>query len=274
VALTCLTVLAVVTSIEDKSALETVAIALAILAFVVQIIVYIAQAEAAAAALRRSQDIYAETLRVLTEIRERSEGTQAAVTQQFDKVLEHALAAKLPGAATQKELASPELAREVAASVSAAINAPRPPPPGSTRTKEYPEPRSSDENAEVLAYMAEWPSKEDFEELWPVAEDMSVSARSMLAVLAQDEIAQRRPDARLGPGLYVGSSADRASLEQAGLAESLPGHVDEDGKHLVVLTPRGRRLARAFTARGAPPDYVPDGVKQLITVIRALEELE
>jgi hypothetical protein len=60
-ALACLVSLAVVASIEDADGLSTVALALAILAFAIQIVVYIAQANTATQQMVRSEQLNSDT---------------------------------------------------------------------------------------------------------------------------------------------------------------------------------------------------------------------
>jgi hypothetical protein len=82
---TCLCVLVVVTSVDNKDALATVALALAILAFGIQLIVFIAQQGLATEQGRRSEQIYGEMRSVLAEIREKAAGTENEVRRIGDR---------------------------------------------------------------------------------------------------------------------------------------------------------------------------------------------
>ncbi len=91
VALTCLVVLVIVGSQKGIEALPTIALSVAIVAFVVQLIVFIVQAAASSAQSLRSQELHGQLLELLAGIREQTQGTQAAFSTQNEKLLEAAL---------------------------------------------------------------------------------------------------------------------------------------------------------------------------------------
>jgi hypothetical protein len=96
VAIAALAALVVVATVNDAGALETIALSLAILAFVIQIVVFVAQAWTSSQQMLQSETLNAETKNLLVEVRSASSGTQSLLTDQFDRVLRAALERELP----------------------------------------------------------------------------------------------------------------------------------------------------------------------------------
>jgi hypothetical protein len=92
--------LAIVLADGDDDLLATVALALAIFAFTLQVAFFVVQLNVAREQDRRSADLYRDTSSVLTKIDERSAATVAVIREQFDFVLRHALGQAPPAAAT------------------------------------------------------------------------------------------------------------------------------------------------------------------------------
>src|SRR4051794_34366601 len=67
----CLAALAVVVGTSGKDALSSIALALAIFAFALQVVFFVVQIRVASDQDRRNSEIYGETLAVLTKIDER-----------------------------------------------------------------------------------------------------------------------------------------------------------------------------------------------------------
>src|SRR3954453_17690589 len=80
VALACLGSLVVVGSIKDVDTLSTVALALAVIAFVAQLIVFVVQTAAANSQMLQSHELFATLQRLLGEMGERTRGTEATVS--------------------------------------------------------------------------------------------------------------------------------------------------------------------------------------------------
>ncbi len=78
-AVASLTALVLVTSINDADLLSVVALALAVIAFAAQLIIYIVQPSEAAAESRRSLGLHTELNGLLAELRERTGTTQRSV---------------------------------------------------------------------------------------------------------------------------------------------------------------------------------------------------
>ena len=78
---------AVVASVNDADTLSTVALGLAVIAFVVQIVVYVAQAGASEAHRLHAEQLNAQTGTLLAEVRATTASTQQLVHEQFQDVL-------------------------------------------------------------------------------------------------------------------------------------------------------------------------------------------
>ena len=88
IATAALTALAVVASVEGASALSTIALVLAIVAFTIQIFLFVVQSQAASEQRVRSEQIHTQTRALLAEVRTTAQATQAMVSQQFNQLLQ------------------------------------------------------------------------------------------------------------------------------------------------------------------------------------------
>lgn len=95
--LALLVTLAVVVASQDTGFLSTLALALAVIAFIVQIIVFIAQSAASTSQLTRAEELHGATLRALATIEEKTEGTRQTVNTINDQMLSAVLGKVLPG---------------------------------------------------------------------------------------------------------------------------------------------------------------------------------
>jgi hypothetical protein len=80
VAIAALAGLAVVATIKNADTLAVVALAVAIVTFVVQILVYIVQAAASSQQELRAQELHGRTTSTLSKIEEKAEGTRREVS--------------------------------------------------------------------------------------------------------------------------------------------------------------------------------------------------
>jgi hypothetical protein len=87
VALAALAGLAIVSTIKNADTLSVVALAVAIVAFVIQILVFIAQAAASSQQELRAQELYGSTMSILSTIEEKAEGTRRDVSTINEKML-------------------------------------------------------------------------------------------------------------------------------------------------------------------------------------------
>lgn len=87
VAVASIIALAIVATVEDADSLATVALVLAILSFLVQLVVYIAQAWTGSQQQVRAEQLNTETRTLLRGIEATANATQRTLTDQYDKVL-------------------------------------------------------------------------------------------------------------------------------------------------------------------------------------------
>ena len=223
-------------------ALATVALALAVIAFVAQLIVFVVQAGASNQQMLQSRELHSELLRLLGEMGERTKGTQQAVSSINERLLEAALGKALgtgggPGSEARN------LATEVASLFEAESN-----PESETEGPVDPS-EVIDEDARRQAHeMLLTFSDADAEAAVGVLEQLSPDAREALRDFGADEV--RYAGTRIG----VGRSGDRKGgpeLYRAGLI----GRVGA-GKSLYRLTDPGRQVARLLMAEGDPPPGV------------------
>lgn len=83
--------LAIIATLNRADALSTIALALAILSFIIQIGLFIAQSWTSAQQVLHSEEVNADTRAILTEVRENARGTNRLISDQFDQVLGHLL---------------------------------------------------------------------------------------------------------------------------------------------------------------------------------------
>lgn len=91
VAVGSLGTLVIVASVREADLLSVVALALAILAFVIEIIVFVAQTWASSQQVSHAQSVNAETKALLRELQTQTRDTNAVLTDQYNKLLDRLL---------------------------------------------------------------------------------------------------------------------------------------------------------------------------------------
>jgi hypothetical protein len=243
VAVIALAALAVVASIKNANTLSTVALSLALMSFVLQILIFVVQTYAINNQMLDAQRLYGEMRDALADIKARAEGTQSVVERVSDRLLEAALGKAAAESRDAVDVTSPEFARRVREVLRGAEE-------GSDTTDAYP-PSTRDPAAYEM--MRTWPTGDAAQEAAGIASGLGETARGLLARFAIDELKSQRPGAQLGPGLYSGRSPGIEELTEGDLLEVVPGYVGEEGDLLRRLTPAGRHVARLFTANPPPP---------------------
>jgi hypothetical protein len=245
VALASLGTLITVVAIKDVDALSTVALALAIIAFVVQLIVFVFQGIEANRQSHDNQELHSRLMTVVSQIEERTQGTQKSLDNMNDRLLE-----ALIGKASNEGLPpdSPEFAQVVTDGLS--LN------DASFRTTQpithsgYPPPFEPDLARRIHHELETWPRPDELSEIRATLKDLSDSAIGKLAAYARDLLNNTEETNRfVGPGL-TGSDSEEGVKQ--GLVEKIPGW------SVYTLTPEGRRVGRVFTAIGEPPEGIDD----------------
>jgi hypothetical protein len=249
---TCLAVLVVVTAVDDKSALSTVALALAILAFSLQLIVFIAQQNSAGEQGRRNEELHGLMQGVLVEIKEKAEGTQADVRSMRETILP---------ALISKERADPAGGRMDPTLMSQILGTGSPILQGAVGVGEqWPERQPTPEDEALVELLKSYPAEGEVGDTLGELKDLSEVERVNLKAFGDDEIITRQPTSPFDPALTE-FAAD--GLLEKGLVEPYPPERQPRRDVRVMrLTDHGRAVARLLTATGPPPDYLP-GLKEI-----------
>jgi hypothetical protein len=257
----CLTTLIVVSALNDADALASTAMALAIITFIVQLIVYVAQAEQARRDNVLAQQLHKELSASLADLTARAHGTESLVESMNEKLLDKALRI----AETEGRDAVPaEFTRGLAQNFSGG----RSPQSGAfdDTADESPFPIKTwgpDEDERILARLLRWPSDQEEEETFRGhIEGLTDEAAFMLRQFATDEAANRNPNSELAPSWFASPDGYAEELFDRGLIENFRGGVFANT--LAHLTDAGRDAARAFTASGLPPE----GLRDLVDEVR------
>ena len=233
--------LVVVAAVSDTEALTTIALSLAILSFVIQLIVFISQASTANQALLRSEQINSDTRALLSQLKTSSEGTSALVQTQFDKVLDIALGSPSDKTGSEAEIRErlEQSFREVAQASQSLAG------PAQARPARLALQRRA-------ANIASPPSKEEAESVAEVVRELTSVDVPRLLSLLDDEVTSTRA------GVYVGLVPEPWAdhFKKKGLIEIV--HEPEVADSVMRLTDRGRMTARLLGALGKveAPDYL------------------
>jgi hypothetical protein len=260
--------------------LTTLALVLAILAFIVQIIVFALQTATGARAVQRSEQLSHEAQKTLGKIETTSDATQKTLVAQFNRLLDYVVGPQASGS-PGSESGTPEADGEdesgaasggegdsdegdpsrkatvadVRQIVSDAIVA-RPTRPvfeqASLQTGKV-------KDDAVLSELRSWPDRPEAEQSVAVLRGLSPLALLQVRRLREEEVRQRRSG--LPPGLRPPAKplSDVQEMLDAGL-------IEREGDRL-RLTERGRRVARTLPGNKparARPDWWEEVVAPLL----------
>lgn len=267
-----LTALAVVASVEGAEALATIALVLAIVAFTIQIFLFVVQSQAASEQRVRSEQLNTQTQALLVEVRATAQATQAMLSQQFNQLLQ----AFVTGAAQTAEETKFDPAsfeRRLLANIRTAAQ-----PPGTGAASQAggqatgtdgPEraiervgpSRAQRERVARLRTRNErperlktFPSDEDGRSAADLLRNLQPNERKRLRQLAEDEITATEA------GAYVGLSKrpEDDSLRERSLVTSARVNTGEGLTVVTRLTDEGVAAARLLTAVGEIPTWARD----------------
>ncbi|MCZ7438835.1 hypothetical protein O7598_20650 [Micromonospora sp. WMMC241] len=269
-------VISIVVTVKDVDTLSVVALALAVIAFVAQIIMFIVQAASANDQREKAQDVYAQTMRALTLIEEKMEGTRQTVHTMSDKLLSRVLAGTLPEPVAKEALAV-EIESLDPPTPSTRFPRQRPVRPPSTAGDvngrpglAYPPPaKSGEKSAEIIRLMRQFPTGSDMEAARSALNGIPMREAYYLSLLAEDEIRSGKPGSRFGAGLSILPTGKE--LYKKGLVRQI--RLPHDPKKTVfVLTEKGRNAARVFSATGNPPPGFPQELLDIIKQVADYQE--
>jgi hypothetical protein len=248
--------IAVVASITSAGALETVALALSIIAFVCQLIIYSVQTWQSGEQLRQARELNAQTIATLTDVRTRIEGTHQMVSTQYAELMH--LTSLKASSALRKEAAEFEDDRvSVASIVTAMEHAAVLPEDTSTRVVSAGNGRSLQRR--YWTFPIPWPASEAEAAGAIAALDSPVVDMHGFALALEDDISSEVND--VYRGLPFGANLDGGALE-AGLLDEFV----RDGRRFVRLSRHGRTAGQCLLA----PFPIPGHLSKLNDTIRRL----
>jgi hypothetical protein len=229
--------------IKDADVLSTVALALAVLAFVAQLLVFIAQSWSANQQMVQSEGLNRQTQALLAQVQVSAQSTQALLSEQFDTVLRHALGTALPkGADTDR------VARNVRRELDELL----------ARSPMLRAPRVLDEGR--ISSLKSWPSSDVGAPAAAQVGTLSPRATAYLSKFALDNLEVLTEGG--APGFYVDPDETESAEElvNAGLLQfgEPPPEFEpvRKGRVYARLTDTGEIAGRLFTAEGDRPAYM------------------
>jgi len=248
--------------------LTTLALVLAILAFLVQIFVFLFQTNAAAASMQRSEQLNAETHGALNTIEANSAATQKVLFAQFDRLLDYVV-----GPTTESSNSAESPGDELIDTEDGSDDEEKPATVADVqrivaelgRQRERPifteQPAlgtESDENLRVARYLQSWPTREEAEVAVAELKKLPPLALASLTRYGTIEIRQRLANQRIGL-----TAKAKPELAKIMLAHGL---IRREGDRN-VLSDHGRALARALPigkVRGERPDWYDEVLAPLL----------
>jgi hypothetical protein len=263
-----LTALAVVASVEGAEALTTIALVLAIVAFTIQIFLFVVQSQAASEQRVRSEQLNTQTRALLAEVRATAQATQAMVSQQFNQLLQ-AFVTGAAQTAEETKFDPVSFERRLMSNIRAAAQPPatsvaqasgtdgpertavRPTPSRLQRERAAARLRTRNERPDRLKA---FPSEDEGRASAILLRELEPNLRIRLKRLAEDELFA----AERGSYVGIGPSQEDDALRERNLVTS--ARVDTgDGRQVVTrLTDDGVSAARLLTALGEIPTWARD----------------
>lgn len=262
VAVSSVAALIILIAIRQTDILSATALSLAILAFVLQLVVFIAQAWTSSQQSLHSQMLNTETRLLLTEVRASAQGMERMMTSQFERMLDHVLSSiprELDAVAAKSDSAGngdgdmearlrdlrgrlqsrwEDEMRNVFGTPTAAAERESPP-------------AAPTEMAARLSQLHTYPGEADGRRALDVLRTLPPESVAMLRRYGEDEIRSLTHGERPGLRGSHGVHAYRQPLVDAGLLRR-----QEDASDRYQLTEAGRTVARLLVAAGDPPAYL------------------
>lgn len=251
--------LVIVSSVKDADTLSVVALALAILAFVIQIIVFVAQTWSDSQQARHTQSVNAETRALLGELQAMVRGTNEVINAQYNKLLDKVLLAK-------DEVSSENPEEEVdSESLRLALDnilSGMPSDLTTERTTVRPTRSiSNDERIPSARLLSKWPTPAGVKGLANEGiNSLGEAELSRLKFFADDLELSAELEVPGGRLLSVGATGVPVLLGERYIASGVERHGSKRSFH---LTPKGEIAARLFTAEGDPPQYVVEAIPEI-----------
>jgi hypothetical protein len=252
---------------EHPDGLTTLALVLAILAFLVQIFVFVFQTNASAASLQRSEELNTDTQALLSRIQANSNATQRVLFSQFDRLLDYVVDPRSKGPERSPgppigevlagERAEPDDLDQGPATVAdvqrivSEFQRPADRPSFAVPSDQGP----SDEDLRIVDYLQSWPSQPQAEAAVAELASLSPISLAVLTRMGMTEIVQRLEGERVG--LWKGRNAPEGVREM-----TMMGLLREDDDWM-TLTDHGRELLRVLPI-GKPNDDRPSWYDEVL----------
>ncbi|NRQ40897.1 hypothetical protein HII36_55205 [Nonomuraea sp. NN258] len=250
--------IATMAATNDAGALNTIALALAVIAFICQLIIFTIQTSQSGSQLKQAERLNSETSQLLAEMRTRIEGTHQMVSSQYQELLHLAALKSVSEAAKQPE-APPMNSQVNLAQLEAMV--------------EKVATRATSLGANVLntnVHISVPRSKAHLMSTWPslntglrhIIQDLKklpAGAIRNLALSAGDEYSSNKY--RTKPGLSFTSS------DQPLIDHKMAEIVTIEDAQKIILTPRGRLAGRLLLSAWPPPETLSN-VKSDIEAVR------
>jgi hypothetical protein len=260
-----LTALVVVATRHEAGGLETVALELAVLAFIIQIIVFVAQVFAVNQQTARGEEIYARMTGLLEGLRGTTQGTQETLQRYMGVLLRAATGAAseaVADAGPEEKFNPVEFERRVLQRAGEVARSEGERLPGldlESAALSRPHTPSRDDQRKI-DLLTSFPTEDEGREAYDMLLQLSPMAISVLQDFANDELDSLRGG--FAPGLRkLPSAVVTSELTNGGFTEQV-GEPSADGTRMTVLTPLGRDVARFLTAR---PAAVPEWLRRRLT---------
>jgi hypothetical protein len=254
--------LAVIANVKNVDSLSTIALVLAILAFVIQIVVFIAQAWTSNQQMLQSQVLNADTRTLLAELQESTRATNYLITQQLDRIIgrllvtaEQAVEESAGDIASLRSRLRTALAdavrQETGGRLASGWDSRRP-------GRDVP---MTVERTKALQRMLTYPSSpEEFQAAIRSLRGLPTEALNGLHSLADDVVFSIELGRRVGQMRPTIRGFDE--LDQEGLVTAAPDYPSSDVQAF-TLSPKGESLGRLLTARDEAPPELADELRRI-----------
>jgi hypothetical protein len=236
----CLVGLIAVVALKHSDALASIALVLAIAAFIVQIIVSALQNAASRAAEAASRGLNFETNKALEQIKANAAANQEILARQFDTLLDALVKGRDAGLGQKSETNGGSSSQPEAPTDFRSLG---------RRVSLGP----SQSDMRILEMLRSFPDDEEARQLLKHFDRLSPAAAALLDRYAEDELQSREAGAE--PGLAASEAPVVSKARATLLDESL---LESRGDEYFSLTDQGRQVARLLRATGDPPPSVAE----------------
>jgi hypothetical protein len=245
IAVAALTTIVILTATTDGDALSSVALILAVLAFVIQIIVFIADFVISSRRDQEARELHTATSNLLVKIEEKSDATSSAVAGEMAKMIDNLIvqSMKHPVEGDVAEKSGDDVRRETLREVRDNILL------SQVETPSFREPIRQPPSRGRFEALSQWPSRRTVDHSASRMQKLKDPAWKTLGDLAGDVIESYENGVAEGLTFLTSERPALAELQRGGFVR-----VNEFD--VATLDYRGMAAARLLTADGPVPEYV------------------